>query len=68
MVARYEDETGIRFENERFYRAYAAFSLAVVWEDFHRERIETGAESDWEPHIDYMLMIAESIATGEFPL
>ncbi|SIR46415.1 Predicted kinase, aminoglycoside phosphotransferase (APT) family [Haladaptatus litoreus] len=68
LVARYEDETGIQFENERFYRAHAAFSLAVVWEDFHREQIEAGEESDWEPHIDYMLMIAESIARGEFPL
>ncbi|WP_049969639.1 phosphotransferase family protein [Haladaptatus cibarius] len=68
LVTRYEDETGIQFENERFYRAHAAFSLAVVWEDFHRERIEAGEESDWEPYIDYMLMIAESIARGEFPL
>ena len=68
LVARYEDETGISFEHERFYRAHAAFMLATVWEELHRHQIEAEAESDWEPYIDYMSMIAASIASGEFEL
>ena len=68
LVARYEDETGISFENERFYRAHAAFMLATVWEDLHRYQIEAGEEYDWEPNIDYVSMIAESIVSGEFQL
>lgn len=68
LVTRYEDKTGISFENERFYRALSAFMLATVWEDLHRHQIEAGAESDREPHIDYMSMIANSIVSGEFQL
>ena len=68
LVARYEDLTGRSFENERFYRAHAAFGLATVWADLHRRRIETGAESDWEPHVEYVAMVAESIVDGEFRL
>ena len=68
LVARYEDATGIAFENERFYRAHAAFMLATVWEDLHRYRIEAGEESDFEPLVDYMSLIGESIASGELPL
>lgn len=68
LVTRYEDETGISFENEQFYRAFSTFMLATVWEDLHRHQIETGAESDWEPHIDYMSMIANSIVSGKFQL
>lgn len=68
LVTRYEDRTGGSFENERFYRALSAFILATVWEDLHRHQIETGTESDWEPHIDYMSTIADSIVSGEFQL
>jgi aminoglycoside phosphotransferase (APT) family kinase protein len=68
LVTRYEDKTGITFENERFYRAFSAFMLATVWEDLHRHQIEAEAESDWEPYIDYMSMIANSIVSGKFQL
>lgn len=68
LVARYENETGISFENERFYRAHAAFMLATVWVDLHRHQVEAGAKSDWEPHIEYMTMIADSIVNGNFDL
>jgi len=68
IVARYEDETGVPFENERFYRAHAALMLATVWEDLHRYRIEAGVESDFGPRIEYMSMIADSIVGGEFRL
>lgn len=68
LVTRYEEQTDIPFENERFYRAHAAFMLATVWEDLHRHRVEIGAESDWEPRIDYLTMMANSIIDGEFKL
>ncbi|WP_137283289.1 phosphotransferase family protein [Halorussus salinisoli] len=68
LVARYEDETGTSFENERFYRAFSAFMLATVWENLHRHQIEAGAKSDWEPYVDYMAMLADSIVRGEFQL
>lgn len=68
LVTRYEGKTGFSFENERFYRALAAFMLATVWEDLHRHQIEAEAESDWEPYVDYMSMIANSIITGEFEI
>ncbi|WP_247001319.1 phosphotransferase family protein [Halosolutus gelatinilyticus] len=68
LVARYEDATGIPFEDERFYRAHAAFTLATVWADLHRRRVEAGTESDWEPHVEYMSMVADGIVGGEFRL
>lgn len=68
VVARYEEATGIPFESDRFYRAHAAFMLATVWADLHRHRIEAGAETDWEPHVEYMSMLADGIASGEHPL
>lgn len=68
LVTRYEERTGRDFEHGRFYRALAAFILATVWEDLHRHSIEAEAESNWEPHIDYMSMMASSIISGQFPL
>jgi aminoglycoside phosphotransferase (APT) family kinase protein len=68
LVIRYEDRTGITFENERFYRALSAFMLATVWEDLHRHEVAAGRESDWEPYVDYMSMIADSIVSGAFNL
>ncbi|WP_415380652.1 phosphotransferase family protein [Halosimplex sp. TS25] len=68
LVDRYEAATGIDFEHDRFYRAFAAFILATVWEDIHRHRVEAGEASESGPHIDHMGLIARSIADGEFPL
>ncbi|WP_436926577.1 phosphotransferase family protein [Halosimplex amylolyticum] len=68
LVDRYEAATGIDFEHDRFYRAFAAFVLATVWEDIHRHRVEAGAASDLEPHADYMASLARNVADGEFPL
>lgn len=65
LVERYEARTGIDFEHERFYRALAAFVLATVWADLHRHRVEAGEDSDWEPYIEYMSLLAHSIASGE---
>jgi len=68
LVARYEGRTGRAFEHERFYRTLAAFVLAAVWEDIYRQQVESGSAADWEPRIEYMLLVADSIASGEYPL
>ncbi|MFC7194919.1 phosphotransferase family protein [Halosimplex aquaticum] len=68
LVDRYEAATGIAYEHDRFYRAFAAFMLATVWEDIHRHRVEAGEEYNRESHIDHMALIARSIADEEFPL
>ncbi|MFP9191980.1 phosphotransferase family protein [Natronosalvus vescus] len=64
LVSRYEEQTDLSFENERFYRTLSAFMLAAVWEDIYRHQRESGTESDWELRIDYMSMRAKRIATG----
>lgn len=67
LVARYESETGIAFEHERFYRAHAAFGLATVWEDLHRHRMETeDGPSETPLWVEYVSLIAESIISGGF--
>jgi aminoglycoside phosphotransferase (APT) family kinase protein len=68
LVARYEARTGRAFDHERFHRANAAFSLASVWVDLHRYRVEHDEDSDFEPFIDHMTLIAEGIVDGEYPL
>lgn len=68
LVARYEEQTGISFENDRFYRAHAAFMLATVWSDLHRYQVEAGAESAKEPYVEYVAMMAERIVSGDFEL
>ncbi|MCU4753295.1 phosphotransferase family protein [Halobacteria archaeon AArc-curdl1] len=68
LVSRYEQRTGYAFEHERFYRAHAAFMLATVWVDLHRHDVEAGCDSDWEPHIEYMAMVATAIVDGELSL
>lgn len=61
LIARYEDRTGIAFEDGRFFRAHAAFMLAAVWVDLHRYRVEAGEDSEKEPYIEYMTRTAECI-------
>lgn len=61
LIRRYEKQTGYIFQNDRFYRAFAAFVLTSVWEDLYRYQVEAGIESNREPHIDYMAMLAKSI-------
>jgi aminoglycoside phosphotransferase (APT) family kinase protein len=68
VVARYEERAGREFEHDRFYRAKAAFGLALVWEDLDRYRVEAGAETEMAPHVDYVAAMAERIVDGEFPL
>lgn len=67
LIERYERRTGRTVENWQFHLAHAAFSLATVWADLHRGRVEAGESSEWEPHVEYMTALADLIAGGEFP-
>lgn len=68
LVERYEARTGRSVENERFYRVLAAFSLATVWADIHREQVSAGQHSEWAPYVSYMALYARHIADGGLPL
>lgn len=68
LTEHYEAETGIAFEHERFYRTLAAFDLAAIWEDIYREQLESGSAREWEPNIEYLLLVGESIACGDHTL
>jgi len=68
FVSRYEKRTGIPYENDLFYRTYAAFSLAMVWADLHRHQLAAGEPSDYPPLVAYMAELADSIRRGEFAL
>ncbi|WP_254861755.1 phosphotransferase family protein [Halovivax gelatinilyticus] len=68
LVSQYEADTGYRFENERFYRAFAAFILAAVWEDLERTALQAGGEAARGPYIDYLGLLATAIVDGDFEL
>lgn len=68
LVALYETRTGVAFEHDRFYRAFAAFVLAAVWADIYRTEVESGQPREWEPKVEYVVLVAERIAGGEYPL
>ncbi|AFK17855.1 phosphotransferase family protein [Haloferax mediterranei ATCC 33500] len=65
LIARYEEQSGIEFENKRFYRTYSAFMLATVWADLDRHDVETGSEATRGALINYMSLVADDIVHGE---
>lgn len=68
LVERYQAKTGIAFEHDRFYRTLAAFDLAAIWEDIYRGQLSSDSVGRWEPNIEYLLLIAESIMCGDHTL
>lgn len=65
LVARYEAATGREFADARFYVALAAYNLATVWTDLHRETVEAGADSDWPPHVAHLAAVTELVVDGD---
>jgi len=65
LIARYEDRTGLDFENERFYRAFAAFTLATVWAALNADQVEARGDTAREPWIEYMALVAMEIVEAE---
>lgn len=69
MVARWEQTTGLAYEEDRFYRAFGAFMLATVWEGLYAAALERGEEvAGWEAHIEYVAQLTDAIVSGEMPL
>jgi aminoglycoside phosphotransferase (APT) family kinase protein len=68
LVDRYEKRTGTEFDHDRFYRALAAFDLAAIWADIYRTQLDSRSAEEWEPNIEYLVALAESITSGEFSL
>lgn len=57
----------------RYYRAHAAVTFATVWEDLYRHQVESDRippdeAADWEPHVEYVALMAEHILDGNVPL
>lgn len=65
LVARYEDATGIAVEDHRFYRAFAAVTLAAVWAMLAHERGGAADDWGWRAHVDYMLATADLVVEEE---
>lgn len=72
LVARYEEQTGRTFENERFYRALAVYKLAGLGEMFFRRHLEGNADDPMYPkmreRVPALAERAARIIDGDEPL
>ena len=72
LVARYEDQTGFEFENERFYRTLAVYKLAGLGEMFFRRYLEGNSDDPLYPKMEtgvpQLADRAMRIIDGEEPL
>ncbi|MFC6904648.1 phosphotransferase family protein [Halalkalicoccus tibetensis] len=72
LVARYEEATGIEFEDERFYRALAVYKLAALGEMFFRRYLEGNSDDPMYPKMEERVPAlaerARRIVEGEEPL
>jgi aminoglycoside phosphotransferase (APT) family kinase protein len=55
LVDRYESQTGIDFENERFYRAFTSFKMGGIGEMFFRRHLEGNADNPTYPLMEEMV-------------
>jgi len=72
LVARYEDLTGLAYDNDRFYRTLAVYKLAALGEMFYRRHLEGNADNPMYPKMhDRVPALADRavrIIEGEEPL
>jgi aminoglycoside phosphotransferase (APT) family kinase protein len=72
IVERYEEKTGIEFENERFYRTLAVYKLAGLGEMFFRRYLEGNSDDPMYPKmregVPALADRAMRIIEGEEPL
>src|SRR5699024_3059305 len=52
LVERYEERTGIEYENDRFYRALAVYKLAGLGEMFFRRYLGGNADDPLYPRME----------------
>ncbi|PSQ48343.1 phosphotransferase family protein [Halobacteriales archaeon SW_7_65_23] len=72
LVDRWETQTGLTFERERFYRALAVYKLAGLGEMFYRRYLEGNADDPMYPAMEHAVPAladrALRIIDGEEPL
>ena len=72
LVARYEERTGLDYDNDRFYRTLAVYKLAGLGEMFFRRHLEGNADNPMYPkmrkRVPALAERAERIIDGEEPL
>lgn len=64
IVDRYEQSTGFSYENDRFYQAFSAYMLGVVWSDLYRYDVQSGLDREEPAYVTGIAMIAEDILHG----
>lgn len=52
LVERYEEQTGLTFENETFYRVLAVYKLAALGEMFFRRHLEGNSDDPLYPKME----------------
>ncbi|MGM0399491.1 MAG: phosphotransferase family protein [Halobacteriota archaeon] len=72
LVERWEAQTGLTFEHERFYRVLAVYKLAGLGEMFYRRHLEGNADDalypEMESRVPALAERALAIRDGEDPL
>jgi aminoglycoside phosphotransferase (APT) family kinase protein len=73
LVDRYEKQTGIEYDHDRFYRALGAFKLAALCEGFYRMYLEDAPNvKESYPAMELIVPAlgrkARQIIEGEVPL
>ncbi|MFB6095545.1 MAG: phosphotransferase family protein [Halodesulfurarchaeum sp.] len=72
LIDEYVSQTGITFENERFYRTLAVFKLGALGEMFYRRYLEGNSDDPMYPlmeeRVPDLLRRAQRIIDGDEPL
>ncbi|MEF8887653.1 MAG: phosphotransferase family protein [Haloarculaceae archaeon] len=72
LVDRYESATGRTFEDDRFYRAFALFEAATVFEGYYLRYLTDASDrpafADLETAVPALVERAQGIVDGEEPL
>lgn len=64
IVERYESATGFSYQNDRFYQAFSAYMLGVVWSDLYRYDVQSGVDREGPGYVTGVAMIAEDLIHG----
>jgi aminoglycoside phosphotransferase (APT) family kinase protein len=72
LVERYERQTGIEYDHDRFYRTLAVYKLAALGEMFYRRYLEGNSDDDLYPlmedRVPALAERARRIVDGDEPL
>ena len=69
LVDAYAERTGGEIDDAQYYRVFGAFMAAVLWETWHRRRLEGGEPaSQWEVIVRYQERVCRELIDGNLPL